>query len=240
MQIKGILSFPALFTAKVAKGATDAKFGCTLLLPPTDPQATDLHNAVEAAKLDTFPSGYTGADECFSAYDAKYAGKDYYDPRFSGWWVFSCSAKADDKPKVVDANLQPVMDPSDVYPGAEVWVNANISGYVKGKGGIGGWLNGVMLTGVEGSMGRLDNKPTVDQMFAGVAGAAAAPMAPPGAAAPAPVAPPAPPAPAAPAAPAALVMTAAAAGVTYEQYMATPGWTDEMLIAQGLAVRTSF
>jgi hypothetical protein len=30
-------------------------------------------------------------------------------------------------------------------------------------------------------------------------------------------------------------MTAAANGVTYEQYMATPGWTDQMLIDQGLA-----
>jgi hypothetical protein len=37
-----------------------------------------------------------------------------------------------------------------------------------------------------------------------------------------------------------LVMTAAANVVTYEQYMATPGWTDEMLIEQGLAVRPSF
>jgi hypothetical protein len=49
-----------------------------------------------------------------------------------------------------------------------------------------------------------------------------------------------PPVPSAPAAPVALQMTAAANGVTYEAYMATPGWTDQMLLDQGLAIRPSF
>ena len=53
--------------------------------------------------------------------------------------------------------------------------------------------------------------------------------------------PPAPPVPpAAPAAPVTLTMTAAANGVTYEAYMATPGWTDQMLLDQGLAIKPSF
>lgn len=82
--IKGVLSFPALFQAKVAKGATDAKFGCTVLLAPGDPQIATIQAEVEAAKANSFPSGYTGADECFGPYDTKYAGKEYYDPRFSG------------------------------------------------------------------------------------------------------------------------------------------------------------
>jgi hypothetical protein len=41
----------------------------------------------------------------------------------------------------------------------------------------------------------------------------------------------------APLAPAPLQMTAAANGVTLEQYLATPGWTEQMLIDQGLALR---
>lgn len=221
MQIKGILSFPTLFTPKVAQGATEAKYSCAVLIPPTDPQVAVIQQAVETAKADTFPSGYTGADECFQPYDTKYAGKEYYDPRFSGWYVFSCTAKADDKPQVVNGNLEPIMDPAAVYPGAMAWVNAGISGYVKGRGGIGGWLNGVMLTGEEGPMGRLDNKPTVEQMFSGVAT---------GAPAPAPAAPPAAPQ---------LIMTAAANGATYEQYKAL-GWTDEQMIAQGVAQKPTF
>jgi hypothetical protein len=37
-----------------------------------------------------------------------------------------------------------------------------------------------------------------------------------------------------------LTMTAKAAGVTLEQYLATPGWTEQMLLDQGLAIRPSF
>ena len=212
--IKGILSFPNVFTPKLAKGANEEKYGCTVLLPPTDPQVAVLLAEVEVAKANTFPSGYTGSDECFSLYDTKYAGKDYYDPRFTGWYVFSCTAKADDRPAVVDINRQPVIDPSKVFSGMIAYVSAGISGYVKGKGGIGGWLNGVMITDEEPTMGRLDGKPSIDQMFANAPGGSA------------PVA--------------TLVMTDKAAGVTLEQYLATPGWTEQMLVDQGLAIRPSF
>lgn len=225
--IKGILSFPALFQAKVAKGATDAKFGCTVLLAPGDPQIATIQAEVEAAKANSFPSGYTGADECFGPYDTKYAGKEYYDPRFSGWYVFSCSAKEDDRPAVVDMSRMPVVDPAKVYSGMIAYVSAGISGYTKGKGGIGGWLNGVMITDEEPTMGRLDGKPSVDQMFAQVPGGDGS----------APVAAPAPVPPVPNAAPAKLQMTAKANGVTLEAYLATPGWTEEMLIEQGLAER---
>ena len=241
MLIKGIISFPNLFTPKLAKGATDPKFGVTVLLPPNDPQAAAIQAEVEAAKANGFPSGYTGSDECFGAYDVKYAGKEYYDPRFSGWWVFGCSAKADDRPAVVDVNFTPVIDPSQVFSGMVAHVNAAVSAYTKGKGGIGGWLNGVMVTAEEPPMGRLDNKPSVEQMFATVQGGPPAQPAAHQAANGAVITQPAALAAPAPApAPAALQMTAAANGVTYEAYMAQGTWTDELLIAQGLAIRPSF
>lgn len=220
--IKGILSFPTLFTPKIATGGTEAKFGVSVLIPPNDPQIAVLQAEVEAAKLNTFPSGYTGQDECFGAYDTKYAGKSYHDPRFSGWYVFSCSAKAEDRPSVVDVNYNPIIDPGAVFSGMVGFVNAGISGYIKGKGGIGGWLNGVMITADEPPMGRLDGKPTVEQMFADVSGGT------PAAPAPSPASPP-------PAAPQPqYVMTEKANGLTREQYLATPGWTDELLIQQGM------
>jgi len=216
--IKGILTFPTLFTPKVAKGATEPKFSCGVLLPATDPQVATIKAEVEQAKLNTFPNGYSGADECLTLYDTKYAGKDYYDPRFSGWYVFTCSAKQDDRPAVVDMNRQPIIDPAAVFSGMVGYVSAGISGYTKGKGGIGGWLNGVMITEEEPPMGRLDNKPSVDQMFSSVGanGQTAAPPAAPGNTA------------------TGLVMTAAANGMTYDQYKAA-GWTDEQMISQGVA-----
>jgi hypothetical protein len=252
--IKGIISFPSIFTPKLAKGATDPKYSCALLLQPNDPQVAVIQAEVNRAKADTFPNGYNGADECFQPYDTKYAGKEYYDARFSGWWVLSGSSRADDKPAIVDAGHQPIIDPGAVRSGDVVYAHINIGGYTKGRGGIGGFLNGVMLTGEEPPMGYLDGKPSVESMFAniGAAPAPAAPAAPapaapaaPAPAAPAPVAPAAPapvapPVPPAPNAPVPLQMTAAANGVTLEQYLATPGWTEELLIEQGLAIRHSF
>ena len=233
--IKGILSFPSLFQAKVAKGATEAKFSCSVLLPPTNPQVATLQAEVEAAKANSFPSGYNGADECFQPYDTKYAGKDYYDPRFSGWYVFSCSAKENDRPAVVDMNRMPIVDPAKVYSGMIAYVSAGISGYTKGRGGIGGWLNGVLVTDEEPTMGRLDGKPSVDQMFASVPGGDGSASAP----TPAAPQPPVPPTPPAPAAPATLTMTAAANGMTYQQYV-DAGWSDDQMIQAGVAIKPSF
>jgi len=248
MLIKGIISFPTLFTAKVPQAGGDAKYGVTVLLPPNDPQLAAIQAEVDAAKQNTFPSGIpNNANVCFAPYDVKYAGKDYYDPRFTGWHIFTCSAKQEDKPSVVDGNYNQIIDPGQVYSGMVAYVNAGISGYIKGTGGVGGWLNGVMLTAEEPPMGRLDNKPSVEQMFAGVPGGAPVasgvvgqplPNTAPAQAAPAPAPPPT--AVAAPAPPAQLQMTAAANGVTLEQYLATPGWTEQMLIDQGLAIRPSF
>ena len=287
--IKGVLNFPNVFTAKVPKAGGDPKFGTGVLMPANDPQVAGLLAEVAAAKSNSFPSGYSGTNCCFDLYENKIPpSKDYHDPRFVGWYLFTCTAKADDRPAVVDVNRQPVIDPGKLFAGQMVYVSAGITGYVQGTGGIGGWLNGVMLTDEEPPMGRLDNKPSVDQMFASLPGGAGPQTVPPSTpvppapnAAPAeaalvmtaaangvtlkqymdtpgwteqmlidqglatrPVAtaptPPVPPAPAAPAAPVALTMTAAANGVTYEQYMATPGWTDQMLLDQGLAIKPSF
>lgn len=238
---KGILSFPAVFTAKVPTTGGDPKFSATLLFPPGDPQIAQIQAEVDAGSLNTFPSGLpAGSNLCFAPYDVKYAGKEYYDPRFTGWYALGASAKADDRPVVVDMAHQPIVDPSQVYSGSVVWMNLGISGYTKGTGGVGGWLNGLMVTEEEPTMGRLDGKPSVGQMFANVG--AVAPVAPapvaPAPAAPAPVAPPvapAPVAPVAPAPPAAPVhqMTAAAGGATYEA-MIGANWTDETLIAHGM------
>lgn len=246
---KGILSFPKLFVPKAAKGSTDLKYGGQIIIAPNDPQVAVITAQVEAAKLDAFPSGYTGADCCWGLYEEKIQpNSSYYDPRFAGWYVLSFSAKEEDKPAVVDMAHQPIINSGEAHSGAVVWVSLHIGGYTAGRGGVGGWMNGVMLTGEEPPMGRLDNKPTVEQMFANVgappiptpAHLAHKPGAPnmfPDTAAPLAPTPP-PPAPPAPAP--TLQMTAAAKGVTYETYMATPGWTDELLIAQGLAIKPSF
>jgi hypothetical protein len=252
--VTGIISFPNIFTPKAPKGSDVKRYDLTLLFPPGDPHLTALWNEFEAVRKDAYPSGLpVSADRCLMNYKEKYAGKEYYDPALADWWVFTCTAKEESKPPVVDLHHQPVLDPASVPSGTVVHVSAALSAYTKGSGGIGGWLNGVMTTGQLGSLGRLDNKPTVEQMFAGVAGATPPPAggpsnphvhggppaapgptytAPP---APTPGGPPAPPsAPTPPPAPAAPVkqMTAKANGATYESFVAS-GWTDVQMIEQG-------
>ena len=229
--VKGILHFPNVFIAKVPKAGGDPKFGAGVLMPANDPQVAGLLAEVNAAKANSFPSGYTGTNCCFDLYENKVpAAKSYHDPRFVGWYLFTSSAKADDRPAVVDVNRMPVVDPSLVHSGAVVYLSAGISGYTNGTGGIGGWLNGVMLSGEEPPMGRLDNKQSVEQMFANVPvpGQPAAPQPP---------TPPTPPQ--APAASAQLAMTTAANGMTYQQYV-DAGWSDDQMVAGGVAIRPSF
>lgn len=249
MQIKGILSFPTLFQAKQVKDAAgnptgEKKFSCAVLIPPNDPQLQMITAEFNKASLDTFPSGFPAkGDKCFSLYDERYKGKDYYDPRFSGWWVFSCTAKEADKPDVVNEQLQPIIDPGAVFGGAVVWLHAGISGYTKGTGGVGGWLNGVMVTSEEPPMGRLDNKPSVEQMFSNLPvshqqhlAAGQSHVATNGAVIAAPVALTSPVAPVAPVKPVLLMKPGLA---SYEDHIKA-GWTDEMLIAQGMATQSNF
>lgn len=213
MLVKGILSFPHVFAPYSGNPQYAAKYSVNVLLPPSDAQIAAIQQEIETAKLNQWPSGAPqGIRVPLQSYDQKYQGKDYYDPRFAGWWVLIANANADDTIPVVNEARQPVLDKGDVYSGAVAHVACGIAAYGGGNAGVGAFLNGVMTTKEEPPMGRLDGKPSVDQMFAGAA------------------------APAAPAAPVAPAMTAAAQ-FGYEQYIAS-GWTHDQLVQQGLVAPT--
>lgn len=249
IKVKGILSYPSLFNARQIGGEGEPKYSVVLLISKNDPQLAQVQAVIEQEKANGFPSGFppTGKS-CLKdgATDPTFS----QDPRMHNYMCVTMTNT--DKPQIVDANLQPVMDPAQVYAGCEAWVSFGLQAYNKQVNkGVGAYVNGVMITGVEGELGRIDGRPTAEQMFGDVAGGApapqaAAPMSPPTQAAPAPApvaAAPAPvPPPAAPAAPApvtGLQMTAAAQGATYESMIAA-GWTDETLLAQGMAIKPSF
>jgi len=249
MQIYGIASFTkAVFTAQVSKAGGEPKFRIGVLIPPTDPQVAAINAEFNRAVADSYPNGMPrNVDVCWGQYDDFFLGKEYYDPRFKGWYYFKCSSPADQKPPVVSfPSLQPVTDPSKVYGGAMVWLNAGISGYTKGSGGIGGWFNGLAVTDDAPTMGRLDNRPSVEQMFGNLPTshqthlAAGQPhVAANGSVITAPnmvAAPPAPPAPPVPAKPVLLMKPGEA---SYEDYI-NAGWTDELLISHGKATKPSF
>lgn len=235
---KGILSFPVLTQNALNNKRVrdpDAKYGLMLMFAPGDAQITTLSNLVNTIAQDKFPNGFpSSGSKCFGKYSDKIpADKTYYDARFAEYYVLTTSVcNMDDfspSKNIIDQNRQPVLDPSDIFAGAVVYVNVGIGGFIKGKGGVGAWLNAVMLTNEEPPLGRLDSKPTVDQMFADVPVTSAAPPA-----APAPAAPPAAPAPVVE-----FIMTEKAQGATKEQFIAQ-GWTEDALLEHGYMMKPSF
>ena len=253
LKIKGIMSYPHLFTPRAVQPGDDPKYGLTVLIRKDDPQLAQVQQALEAEKANGFPQGFPG--------NAKVFLRDCVETQpgnaeLANYMEIRTGASAEFKPTVVDSNLQPVMDPGAAVPGEIAWVAFNTFTYNRAVSkGVAAGLNAVMLTGELGPLGRLDNRPTAEQLFGDIVGGAApapaVPAAPqpaapaqanfmggaPAPVTPAPAAPVAPP-PVPPAAPAApqLVMTAAAGGVTLEAYLQA-GWTEDQLISNGLAVR---
>lgn len=240
-KVKGILSYPYLFQPRASEEGGDPKFGALVLIRKDDPQLAGVQALVAQEKAAGFPTGFPAKGKCFLK-DCAVEFPD--DPRMANYMAVSGSAQLASRPAVVDGNLQPILDPSQVCAGMIVWGAFNSFVFKKTtNSGVSAGLNGIMSTGDMGELGRLDGRPSVESMFAGAsaiiaAAPAAQPSPAPAAAAPLQVAPNA----AFMAAPAPAahvpkrVMTAKAGNFTYEQYMATPGWTEQMLIDQGFMV----
>lgn len=226
-KVKGILSYPHLFAARAINPGDDPKFSATVLLHKSDPQLTQIQAILNQEKANGFPSGFPAKGKVF----LKDCAVEFPDqPELRDYMAISGGAKQDSKPAVVDMNMQPVLDPSQVFAGAIVWAAFNTFVYDQPVNkGVSAGLNAVMVTGEMGPLGRLDGRPSVESLFGDVAGGAA-PAPAPVAAAPAPAPTPQ------------YIMTPAANGLTREQYHAS-GWSDLQLVQAGLMqapVPTSF
>lgn len=221
IKVKGILSYPHLFTARAVNPGDDPKFSASILVRKDDPQVATVNAIIEQEKANGFPSGFPANGKCCWK-DGAVAFPN--DPAMHNFMILSGNAKSDGRPHVVDKTLNPIMDQSEVYAGAVVWASVNTFCYNQPVNkGIGGGLNGVMVTGEIGELGRLDGKPSVESMF-GDTPVTAPPVAAP------PVAPTAPAAP--PSAPV-YQMTDKANGATHEAMLAA-GWSDAQLIEHGM------
>jgi hypothetical protein len=217
-RVKGILSYPHLFTPRAVQQGDDPKFGVVVLLRDTDPQLQQILALQDQEKKNGFPSGFPNTGKVFCKPS----------PDYPGWHQISGGAKADQRPAVVDEQFTPVSDPGRVFAGMVAHVSFNTFTYsTPVNKGVSAGLNGVMITNETGELGRIDGRPSVEAMFAGVGSdPVGAPFA-------APSMPPSPPAPPAPPAAPVRLMTPKAGGVTYEAYIAN-GWTDALLIEHGM------
>jgi len=218
--LEGILSYPHLFTPRAVQPGDAPKYSANLLIAKDNPLLPQLEALIEQAKAAGFPTGFPAGGKLPLKQSADYP--DY--------WQINCNSL--DSVPVVDMDRQPVVDRAMVFAGAKVFMNVGVGSYNQPVNkGVSCFLNGVMTTGVEGPLGRIDGRQSADQMF-GAAGAAPATTA---AVAPAP-----PPTPATPpAAAVGLIMTPAANGMSYEQYREA-GWSDEQMIAGGVGMSASF
>ena len=117
-KVKGILSYPHLFVARSVNPGDDPKFSASILILKTDPQVAANQQIIEQEKGNGFPNGFPHNGKMF----LKDCAVQFPDqPEVHGYSAISGNAKADSRPHLVDANMNPVMDQSQAYAGAVVW-----------------------------------------------------------------------------------------------------------------------
>lgn len=174
-------SYAYIFTPRAGKNPGDEeKYSITLLIPKND-QATmnAIMAGIEEAKQEGLAGAFKGIPPqvlptpIHDGDGAKESGEPY-GPECRGHWVITASNKR--QPFVVDANVQPVLQPTLVYSGCYGKASIRFFPYTTGKKGIGCSLNGIQKI--------QDGEPlgggiTADEAFGANPGfAPAAPMAP--------------------------------------------------------------
>lgn len=131
---EGICSFPVLFTAKKAYPDKPPVFSITVLWPK-DRDMSTLEAAINAAMVKKWPDEESRPDNLkFPIKDGdlkKSKGKQR--PEYKGMNYITTSCSMDDKPKVVDGQLRPILNSKDIYGGC--LVNVAVNAYAFDKGG---------------------------------------------------------------------------------------------------------
>ena len=132
----------------------EAKFSATILVPKSNTQAKAVIDQAIAAAIDAGVStkwnNVRPPQPAICVHDGdgvRPSDGQAFGEECKGCWVFTASAKADHPPFVVDAQVQPIIDPTKVYSG--MWGNVSVSFFAynsAGKKGIGCSLNGLQKT----------------------------------------------------------------------------------------------
>lgn len=132
----------------------EAKFSVTILVPKSNTQAKAIIDQAIAAAIDAGVStkwnNVRPPQPSICVHDGdgvRPSDGQAFGEECKGCWVFTASAKADHPPFVVDAQVQPIIDPTKVYSG--MWGNVSVSFFAynsAGKKGIGCGLNGLQKT----------------------------------------------------------------------------------------------
>jgi hypothetical protein len=142
------LSYVNLLKPRENSFGGDPKYSVTILLPKSDFATKQrIDAAIEAAKQlgKAKWNGVIPPMVAIPIHDGdgvKPSDGTPFGEECKGHWVFSASTSADQPPKIVDANLNPIIDPTEVYSGMYARIALNFGAYaVQGKKGVGCYLS---------------------------------------------------------------------------------------------------
>ncbi|MCF8566878.1 DUF2815 family protein [Alicyclobacillus tolerans] len=144
------LSFVHL-TSPYARNGQEPKYSATLLIPKSDVATKQrMDAAVNAAIQEGVEKRWNGVRPpqiSIPIYDGdgvKPSDGLPFGPECKGHWVLTASSKADRKPEIVDLQLNPILNATDVYSGMYAHVSIRFFAYFSsGKKGIGCGLGNV-------------------------------------------------------------------------------------------------
>lgn len=161
----------------------EPKFSVTILVPKSNLQAKAVIDAAVNTAMEQGVSKCWGGVRppmpaiCVHDGDGpRPSDGQTFGPECKGHWVFTASSKVDRPPFVVDLNVQPIVQQSEIYSGVYGNVNVTFFAYANsGKKGVGCGLNGIQKTRDGEPLG---NTVTAQDAFGSVAAAGAMPATP--------------------------------------------------------------
>ena len=164
----GLLSFPHVFVARPAAPGAEPRFSCSLLFDTVaqkDPKFLALRQAVGAAIEERWPG--KSKDPAFLAKlrspFRKTSEKEYmgYKEMIGGIYI---SPWSKDRPGIVDARVQDIMVPADVWPGQMARATVRPFAYeISGNAGVSFNLNNIQICRTDGP--RLDGRRSAAEEF---------------------------------------------------------------------------
>lgn len=168
------LSYVHLFKPYAFQPGQEEKFSCTILIPKSDTETmARINNAIAAATEKGVSDKWNGVrppvipNPVYDGDGVRPSDGMAFGPECRGHYVLTASAKADYPPEVVDAQLNPVINQSEIYSGIYARVNISFFPYAfGGKKGIGCGLGPVQKTRDGEPLG--GSAPKASQVFGAV------------------------------------------------------------------------
>lgn len=133
------LSYPKLFKAVGSNLNPELRFSTDVLIDKSDKDTVDrITRALEAAKKEGIEKVWGGKDPGSKLRMPIKDGDEREEAEYKGCYIVSPWSKEQYPPKVVDINLNPIIDQTEIYGGVVCRVSINFYPYdFKGQKGIG-------------------------------------------------------------------------------------------------------